>query len=180
LKLRLPVVIAVAAVLVAAGAAPALAADSGPAQTSATFALSGGDLTLTAMQSATLSSSASGDTDIIGKLGAVSVSDLRGGTQAWAVSAASTDFVGTGARPTHSQGITYRAGMPSVTGNVNFPEDSVTARDSPLASTGPSTVVDPNSVYGNNTATWNPKIVVRMPANALADNYSATITTSIL
>jgi hypothetical protein len=49
-----------------------------------------------------------------------------------------------------------------------------------FGSSGPATVVDPDSVYGNNTATWNPKIVVSMPANALADNYSATITTSIL
>jgi hypothetical protein len=41
-------------------------------------------------------------------------------------------------------------------------------------------VVAPSSVSGNNTASWNPALAVTMPAGSLADDYSGTVTTSIL
>jgi hypothetical protein len=42
-----------------------------------------------------------------------------------------------------------------------------------------STVETATAVSGDNTATWNPTIVVTVPAGAVAGTYSATITHSV-
>jgi hypothetical protein len=179
LKHRLPVVIAATAAIVAVGTAPALATTSGPSDTSATFTLTGGDLTMTAAATAALSSGASGATDISGTLGAVSVTDLRGSAQAWSVSATSTLFVGTGSNPSKSTAVEYKAGTPTSTGTIDFGAN-LNGTSWHLSTTLASPVIAAGTLSGNNTATWNPTLKVTLPSSALASTYSGTVTTSIL
>ena len=82
--------------LIAAGAITASLtahADTPPAGTSATLAVSGGDLSITTQSDASFSSVAAGQTSAGGQLGTVTVTDMRAqldGT--WTASATSSDF----------------------------------------------------------------------------------------
>lgn len=168
MQLRKPLVIVALATAVLAGMALPASADD----TDTTFTLTGGSLTLSVQATATLTDAATGSTSISGNLGAVAVTDDRGGTAEWDVSAASTAF--TGALGSSSTGVTYTGGTVTETGTITVADGAATAIDTQAS------VVAPTSLSGNNTASWNPSLNVTMPAGALADDYSGTVTTSIL
>jgi hypothetical protein len=170
MKLRTPLAIATIAVtgLMVGIASPASADDTGT-----TFTLTGGTLTLTVAATATLANADSGTTNISGSLGAVSVTDERGGTANWNVSAASTAF--TGVLGSSSTAVSYTGGVVAETGTITVADGGATALTAVAAS-----VVAPSALSGNNTASWSPTLAVTMPAGALADDYSGTVTTSIL
>ncbi len=168
MQLRKPLVIVALATAVLAGMALPASADD----TDTTFTLTGGNLTLSVQATATLTDAATGSTSVSGNLGAVAVTDDRGGTAEWDVSAASTAF--TGALGSSSTGVTYTGGTVTETGTITVADGAATAIDTQAS------VVAPTSLSGNNTASWNPSLNVTMPAGALADDYSGTVTTSIL
>lgn len=141
--------------------------------TATTFSLTGGSLTLSVQGTATLTDAATGTTAITGSLGAVSVTDERGGTANWNVSGASTAFTGVGG--SSSTAVSYTGGAVTETGTITVADGTATALTGVAAS-----VVAPTSLSGNNTAGWSPTLNVTMPAGALADSYSGTVTTSIL
>ncbi len=172
MNLRKPLVLAaVAGALVAGTALPASAATTG--DTTTTFELTAGSLALTVAGTANLGPDTSGTTAISGSLGAVSVTDNRGGTANWNVSGASTAF--TGPLGSSSDAVSYTGGGVTTTGTIVVAPGTATTM-----STAPASVVAPTSLSGNNTASWTPQLAVTMPAGALADNYSGTVTTSIL
>ena len=170
MQLRKPlIVVATAATLVVGAALPAFAAD-----TSTTFALTGGSLTLSVASTATLTDQASVEAanTITGNLGVVTVTDARGGTADWTASAASTTFTGAGLSV--SDGVAYTNGVVTESGtNTVAPviAQSITA-EAPVASA--------TAVSGNNTASWSPTLDVSMPAGALAGDYAGTVTTSLI
>ena len=163
------VLVAVAGVLVAASALPASADD-----TVTTFTLTGAGLTLSVVGTASLTGQASGVSanTITGTLGAVSVTDARGGTAGWVASAASTTFTGTGLSV--SNGVAYTNGTVTETGT------NTVAAVSGLSITTVKPVATATEVSGNNTASWNPTLDVSMPAGALAGVYTGTVTTSLV
>lgn len=163
-------VAAVAGALVAASAVPASADD-----TATTFSLTGGALTLSVQSAAALTNAASGTTTINGSLGAVSVTDNRGGTANWNVSGASTAFTGAIVGGSSSTAVSYTGGTVTETGTITVADGAATTLTTTAAS-----VVAPTALSGNNTAAWSPQLAVTMPAGALADSYSGTVTTSIL
>lgn len=171
MNLRKPLAVAaVAGALVAGSALPASAADTGT-----TFALTAGSLTLGVQATAALTNAASGTTAITGSLGAVSVTDERGGTVNWNVSGASTAFTGAKVGGSSSTAVSYTGGVVAETGTITVADGAAKT----LTGTAVS-VVAPTSLSGNNTASWTPQLAVTMPAGALADTYSGTVTTSIL
>jgi hypothetical protein len=173
MKLRKPLVLAAtASAVLMAVALPASAAPGDPVDTTTTFTLTGGALTFTAAAGAALTDGASGATSITGTLGTVSVSDLRGGVEEWSVSVVSTAF--TGSEGSSSTDVDYTAGTVTETGTIVVADGTITDVASATA------VVSPTSSSGNNTASWNPTLAVTMPSNALADDYTGTVTTSIL
>jgi len=170
MKLRTPLLLGAAATALVVGVAgPASAATTGT-----TFSLTSGSLSVTSATTAALTSGASGTTAISGSLGAVSVADNRGGTVAWNVSAASTNFVGALATHSTSTAVSYTGGAVTTGGTVTVAAGTATTLTTTAAS-----VVAPSVVSGNNTASWAPTLNVTMPAGALADSYSGTVTTSV-
>jgi hypothetical protein len=161
--------------LVGAFGAPASAETTGtPADTSTTFSLTGGDLTLSVVASATLTDEASvvAANVITGTLGAVSVTDARGGTTGWVASAASSTFTGSGLSV--SDGVTYTNGTVTETGT------NTVAAVTGLSITSVQPVATATAVSGYNTASWNPTLNVSMPAGALTGAYTGTVTTSLV
>lgn len=172
MKLRTPLAFAVVTVtaLIVGISSPASADD-----TSTTFALTGGTLTLAVATTAALSDAPSGTATIRGNLGLVTVTDERGGSEAWTVSAASTAFTGAIVGGSSSTAVDYTGGVVTETGTITVADGTLTALTGVAAS-----VVAATSLSGNNTASWNPVLDVTMPAGALTDTYSGTVTTSIL
>jgi hypothetical protein len=170
MNLRLTALVGVAAAaLVAASATPAFA-DT----TAATFDLTGGAITMTTAPLAALSNGVTGAASISGSLGAVTVSDLRGREEGWAVSAASSTFVGEDGG-TISTGVSYDSGDATAsTGTGTFDTDGATAMTTTAAP------VFTANTSGNNTASFTPTLTVSLPANALVDTYDGTVTTSVL
>jgi hypothetical protein len=108
------------------------------------------------------------------QLGNVVVTDGRGGTADWNVTAHGVDFTGPQNISVSAPGSsTYNAPAATTTGTV-----TVTSHDlSPIYP--PGVVQAATGVSGINTATWNPTISIQVPANTLAGNYSSTITHSV-
>jgi hypothetical protein len=176
MKNRTPLALAAlvvgSAALVAGLALPATADPS--ADTTTTFTLDGGSLSITAQPDATLTNAPAGTTDISGSLGDVEVTDATASQTGWLASASSTEFVGTDFGSS-STAVTYDSGDVGSTGTSNAATEGATAIDGD----GGAPVVSATDVSGDNTATWDPTLNVTMPAGALADDYSGTVTTSV-
>jgi len=162
----------------AASAAPHARAAPGPGDTTVTFSVTSGLLTMAVPGSAALGTGLPGTT-ISGKLGQVTVTDDRALLHAaWTASASSTDFTtpvtGTvlSTIPVADGG--YDPGEVSTTGTIT-PIISVLADLSAL----PQTVVAGTAGTGNNTATWNPVISVDIPPDAVGGSYTSTLTQSV-
>lgn len=140
--------------------------------TIATFALTGGSLSVSVQPTAVLGGGASGATSVSGQLGQVVVTDGRGNKVTWSVFGTSTTF--TDGAGTVSTGVTYNAGAITTTGTVTMPAAAAT----PL-SVAPAKVAGPTALVGNNTASWNPTLTVALPSSSLAGTYTGTINTSI-
>lgn len=156
-------------------ASPALAA---PGDTTVTFALTGGNLTLTAPGSASLTPSGGGVISISGNsasgsLGSTTVTDARGtALHTVTVTMKSTGFTGAGGGSIPASDVTGYSGAATPTGvAVAVP----TATGQALAGTG-STILTLTGVVGAGGATYNPTVSVTIPAGTLADNYTATVT----
>jgi hypothetical protein len=171
----------IGAVLIPTAASAAVTAharaSSGPdPNTTVTFAVTSGALTMTAPASANLGSGAPGTT-INGSVGAVVVTDDRALLAAvWTAVASSSAFVTGGSTPAETIPATdvgYNPGTPTTTGVVT----NVTGLPITLSNT-PQPVVTLTGV-GNNTASWNPALAVAVPAAAVVGTYTATLTQSV-
>lgn len=172
MKLRVPLAIAA---ITLTGSIVGLTSSASAADTATTFGLTGGSLAMTVQPTAALTGAATGVEGMVisGTLGAVSVTDARGGTTLWNVSAASSVFTGTNLST--STAVNYTAGVVAETGIIVVADGAVTT-----LTEVPAPVVSPTSLSGNNAASWNPTLAITMPAGALAGAYSGTVTTSIL
>jgi hypothetical protein len=165
----------------AATAGPAfLAYSSSPAagdpDTTVTFEVTTGDLSMTAPGSAELGGGAPGST-ITGGLGDVTVTDDRALLDAsWTVNVSAGNW-STGGGTLNERilagDVTYNPGDISTTGTI-------TATGTPVTlSNGGSNVIAGTDGVGNNTASWDPAISVAVPASAVGGTYSGIITQSV-
>lgn len=167
-KLRTIGIITVAGALLVLGPVGSATA----ADTTTTFTLEGGSLGVTAAVSAPLNNGAPGAPSVTGSLGAVDISDTRGSTAGWVISAASTTFVdGAGSIST---GVSYNSGAATSTGTVTAGSAGVVGLTTVAATVATGTLAS-----GNNTASYTPNLTVSLPADALAGSYSGTVTTSV-
>lgn len=160
-------------VAVLAGVAtPAHAAD-----TTTTFSLTSGALSITAPTTATLSNLAGSS------LGTVSVTDARGALLgSWTASVTSTDFT-TGTKTTAEtitkDNISYWSGAATAQSGTQVlaPGQPLDANKVTLALS--RTAFSASGVTGTASASWAPTVTVTVPAAAVAGTYTGTITHSI-
>jgi len=169
---------AVLASSVAAHGARPAQGDAGPsANTTMTFAVTVGALSITAPTSATLGAGNPGTTIGPTPLGPVTVTDDRAALNAgWTATAASTDFTTGGSTSPETiaaSNVTYGPGPITATGTVTTTPTTIT-----LSGT-PQSVVTATGVVGDNTASWNPNMTVAVPGNAVGGTYTATLTHSV-
>jgi hypothetical protein len=148
----------------------------GDPDTTVTFTVTSGALSMTAPASADLGSGAPGST-ISGSLGAVTVFDNRALLAAsWIVTAAASGWItgtGTGPETIAATDVQYDPGSISTTGVIN-------ATGTPITLAGSAaTVVTGTSGVGNNTATWNPTLSVSVPSSAPGGVYTGTLSHSV-
>ena len=161
-------------------AAPAAQAED----TTTTFVLSAaGGLSITVPASTELSAgTATNAGSLTSQLGAVSVTDQRGALlTSWTASVTSTDFTtgtATAAETIAKAAVAYASGAATATvGTGVFTPGQATT---PLAQalSVSRTAFAATAAVGNNSATWNPTVVVTIPATAVVGTYSGTITHS--
>lgn len=149
---------------------------AGDPDTTVTFTVTSGELSMSAPVSANLGSGAPGTT-INGNLGAVTVTDDRALLEAsWTTVAASTDWTTGGATPAETIPATdvgYDPGSITTTGTI-----SVTGTPITLSGTAAAVATATDGV-GDNTASWNPALAVAVPAGAVGGAYTATLTQSV-
>lgn len=157
-----------------------MSAASGPAggdpDTTMTFTVTSGLLTMTAPPTANLGSGAPGTT-ITGALGTTVVTDNRALLSAhWTATASSTEFTtgtATGSEIIPASDATYTPGPITTTGTITATGFGIT-----LSGTA-QTVVSGTAGVGDNSASWDPTIAVAVPPNAVFGTYTATLTQSV-
>ena len=163
-------------VAVLAGAAPAQAA-----ATTATFTVTGGLLSITAPASKALSNAAPGGISTA-QLGNVVVDDQRGALAGtWTATVASSTFTttGEGAPAIPTTAVEYWSGAATATTGtaVRVPGQLLAANKVVLDAT--RNAFTASGVVGNGTTTWNPTMLVNIPAGAVAGDYTGTVTHSM-
>ena len=158
------------------GHGPVPPASPGPACTATTSVIAG-TLSITVPPGVSLGAGAPGNTLSV-RLGTVQVTDNRGFGANWTATVSTTTFTtgtGTGPRVVPPADASYAIGaLTQESGSATF---SIT---SPLTlATTPQAVVSATNVGGNTSATWNPRITVRIPPGVIAGTYAATITHSV-
>jgi hypothetical protein len=181
-----------AAAAVALAAAPA-AAVTDTAETDVTFVVLAGALTISAPPAVTIGSPTGvaqpPGTTIIGAMGDVTVSDLRGSADAtWTASVYSTDFcIGDCATATPTQEVAaslvdYWSGLATTTGDGAFTEGQTNATEAaPLGNTAPGlTAYSHDGGTGINSAIWDPTLEINVPLSNEAGTYTGTVTHQVV
>ncbi|GIH24964.1 hypothetical protein Aph01nite_32740 [Acrocarpospora phusangensis] len=139
-------------------------------------------MAINAPSSRNLGSGGSGQS-LTAQLGSVSVADTRGGlATAWTARAAATDFTTGGGSAAETIGrarVSYWSGIASATAGTGVftPGQATALLAVPLS--GNATAYTLTLGVGDTSATWNPHIVVSLPAAAVAGTYTGRITHSV-
>jgi hypothetical protein len=163
-----------AAVLAVGLATPAMADD-----TTATFNVTGGTLTVAGQPSATLTDAAIANA-AEGALGVVTVTDARNNANsAWTATAQSGSFttgVGDANRSIPNTAATYTTGV--VTEGLGAADNAAITSAAGVFGVDARTAAS-NTGFGDNAATWNPMLSIMVPAGTLSGIYSGVVTTSV-
>jgi hypothetical protein len=154
-----------------------------PEDTTVTFTVTTGTLTITAPATIPLGSGAPGTT-ISGPVGPVTVTDNRALlTAAWTATVSASAWTTGGGTPAEIipvSDVGYAVGSIATTGTI-----TATGTDRPagtavadLSGTA-KTVVTGTAGVGDNSATWNPTLSVAVPASAVGGGYTGTVTHSV-
>ncbi|HEV3169253.1 MAG TPA: hypothetical protein VGZ32_02895 [Actinocrinis sp.] len=183
MRIRHALGVTAAFVLAAAVVGPVNAATTGNTTTTFTVAATGTGLAITVPASAALGTGAPGST-ITAHLGSVQVTDSRAvNPAAWTASVTSTDFTNAAvtADTIPATDVNYWSGPTTATaGSGTFtPGQPLSGGQAPLNNTTPLTAMSLTGGAGSNSASWNPTLVVNVPAAAVAGTYSGTVTHSV-
>lgn len=173
-------IVTFAAVFALGLAGPADAASSG--NTTTTFAVNSGALGITVPATANLGSGNPG-TSISAALGGVTVTDNRALlTASWTATATSTSFTtggGTAPETIANTAVSYWSGAATATsGSGTFTPGQANAGAAVAMGTSVTAFTLTGGV-GDNSASWNPTLVIAVPAAAVGGTYTGTITHSV-
>jgi len=181
-------VICIAAVAVAvAAAATAAHADTivtfpVTSGTDTTFIVPSGPLLITAPVSAALGAAAPSGS-VAATLGTVTVTDARALlASSWDATVSSTDFMtgdATAAETIANTDVNYWSGSSTATsGSATFVPGQPTSVNQVSLSTSPTAFSLTDGV-GDNSVSWDPTIIVLVPASGVAGDYTGTVTHSV-
>jgi hypothetical protein len=172
---RKSIITAIIAVATLAMAAPSRAAD-----TVTTFVVLPGSLSISAPAlTVDLGSTAPGGT-LTTQLGAVAVTDTRGDGGTWTATVSSSSFT-SGLNTIANTALKYWSGAETAstgTGGLLTP-GHLTSSDAQVLSASRTAFGRSGDGTGANSATWNPTVVIKVPATATAGLYAGTITHSV-
>lgn len=117
-----------------------------------------------------------------GSLGPVTVYDTGDVTNTnWTTSVTSTDFAtGSPVRTIFSDNVRYWSGpVTSTTGNGTFTSGQPTSTDAETISVPATTAFTLTNGVGATSVTWNPVVIIEIPLDAVAGQYSGTVTFSV-
>jgi hypothetical protein len=180
--MRIGRALAVSAVFIVSTApVAAYAATSG--NTTTTFAVTGGALAITVPPSTVSLGSGTPGSQITAQLGAVQVTDARALlAAAWTSSVTATSFTtggGTGPETIPNSAVSYWSGpATATTGFGTFTPGQANAAAAVTLATS-RTAFTLSSGVGDNSATWNPTLIVSVPAAAVVGTYTGTVTHSV-
>ncbi|WP_213814998.1 hypothetical protein [Glaciihabitans sp. dw_435] len=168
---RSAIVLSAAVALVGVSAVPAMAVDAPVA-----VAVEAGVLSITS-DAIVMPDVAPGVASVSADFG-VAVSDLRAQSAlGWVTSVSMTQFVGT---TTPANVISPALSTYAATGTAHTGTATITTAAAITDLTVATPIQTATAVTGNNNTTWNGSLSVAVPAAALADNYTATLTQSVL
>jgi hypothetical protein len=155
------------------------------ADTSTTFTLEAtGDLSISVPDSTELSAgTATTAGTLTAQLGAVTVTDERGELlAAWTASVSSSDFTtgtATANETIAKANVSYASGVATATTGLGVftPGQATTLLAQALSAS--RTAFAGTALVGNNSASWNPTVVITIPSSAVVGEYSGTITHSL-
>lgn len=171
------------ATMVAAPAQAATCPEDTTCSTTVTFTVTPVGMTITVPDEAlNIGNSAPGG-QISGQLGTVSVSDERAALDAsWTASVIATDFTtggGTGPETIANINVRYWSGEAMGTsGNGAFTPGQPGAGDAVIINV-PRTAFSHVGGSGINSASWNPTLIVNIPADSVAGLYTGTVNHSV-
>jgi hypothetical protein len=148
-----------------------------------TFTVSSGPLSIAVPESKALGSTGRPGT-ITSTLGTVTVTDARALlAPTWAATVSSTDFTtggGSALETIANTEVNYWSGPATASSGAetDFVAWQPTSADQVALSTSP-TVFSLSTGLGNNSAGWDPTLVVGIPADAIAGDYTGTVTHSV-
>jgi hypothetical protein len=188
-RLGIPLTGAAALIVAMAVALPARAATcpaSTTCSTTVTFTVTAPDgLTITVPDGPVNIGSGTPGNQISGQLGSITVSDQRAAlTATWVASvvAATGGFTtggGTAAETIPNTAVLYWSGpATATTGTGTFVPGQANAAAAQSLDTS-RTAFSKTTGSGNNSATWNPTIVINVPAQAVAGTYTGTVNHSV-
>ncbi|WP_250563636.1 hypothetical protein [Sphaerisporangium fuscum] len=171
-----------AALLTAPALAPPAKAGTCPASTTCpstvTFAVTAPDsLTISVPNGPVNIGSNTPGNQITGQLGTVTVSDQRAAlTATWTATVSATGFTtgsGTAAETIPATGIAYWSGPATATTGTFVPGQANAAAAVTLDQ--PRTAFSKTTGSGDNSAAWNPTLIVTIPAQAVAGLYTGVV-----
>jgi hypothetical protein len=165
-------------------ALPGLASAATTGTTTTTFTLTGGSLSITAPgTTVNLGSASVAASTVTGQLGTVSVSDSRGLlTGSWTSTALSSKFTtggGTAAETIAATNVSYWSGAATATSGVGTLLGSQLTSGLAVVVSAAQTAFTGGSLVGDNSASWNPTLVVTIPAAAVVGTYTGTVTHTV-
>jgi len=147
--------------------------------TTTTFALTGGALTMTVPAAATLTPATAGASTVSGPLGLITVADLRAAlNNGWTDTVSSTTFVLTGGTGTTNEtvavaNVAYASGAGTVTANGSFTQGNLANGAVP----GPGGTH--TAASGISTTTWTPTLTLTLLGSQVAGVYTGTVSHSV-
>ena len=181
LRAGLTAIVAASLLLVAL---PRVAGAATTGTTTTTFTLTGGSLSITVPgTTVNLGSVSVAASSVTGQLGTVTVNDgrglLSGGWTGTALSSKFTTGAATAAETILATNVSYWSGAATATSGVGTLLGSQLTSGAAVVINAAQTAFTGGSLVGNNSASWNPTLVVTIPAAAVVGTYTGTVTHTV-
>ena len=178
LRAGLTALVAASVLLVAL---PGVASAATTGTTTTTFTLTGGSMSITVPgTTVNLGSLSVAASSLTGKLGTVTVNDDRGLLNgAWTADTVSSSHFITGGHTTAETIAAYWSGAATATSGLGSLLGSQLTSGLAVVVNAVQTAFTGGSLIGNNSASWNPTLIVTIPAAAVVGTYTGTVTHTV-